>query len=157
MSEWNWWYGEPTGDPGKDCDCMGPAPGGHHDDPLAGLFETLILIGEICVFIPISLLLAWIFKCNLIITLLIVGIVGIVGIVPSLLIGYMIFMLVDSIKEKILEWWRNLVGRDNVTSSIESGMVCPHCGKQMVLRTGKYGKFWGCSSFPRCRHTEPYK
>jgi len=33
---------------------------------------------------------------------------------------------------------------------------CPKCGETMVLRTAKSGnnkwkKFWGCSSFPKCR------
>ena len=31
------------------------------------------------------------------------------------------------------------------------------CGAKMVLRNGKYGKFYGCSTFPRCKQTQPYK
>lgn len=27
---------------------------------------------------------------------------------------------------------------------------CPFCGNQLVLRKGKYGAFWGCSSYPKC-------
>jgi restriction system protein len=39
--------------------------------------------------------------------------------------------------------------------------LCPTCGAKMVLRTAKKGqnageKFWGCSSFPKCRATKPY-
>ena len=30
---------------------------------------------------------------------------------------------------------------------------CPFCGSALVLRQGQYGKFWGCSSYPRCRFT----
>lgn len=30
---------------------------------------------------------------------------------------------------------------------------CPLCGAQLVLRNGKYGSFWGCSSYPKCRYT----
>ncbi len=30
---------------------------------------------------------------------------------------------------------------------------CPRCSSQMILRTGKYGKFYGCSRFPYCRGT----
>jgi ssDNA-binding Zn-finger/Zn-ribbon topoisomerase 1 len=26
----------------------------------------------------------------------------------------------------------------------------------MVLRSGKYGQFWGCSGYPRCRNTKPF-
>lgn len=30
---------------------------------------------------------------------------------------------------------------------------CPECSELMVRRSGKYGKFWGCPNFPRCRGT----
>ena len=36
----------------------------------------------------------------------------------------------------------------------EDKKVCPECGEEMVLREGKYGKFWGCSGYPECKHTE---
>lgn len=29
-------------------------------------------------------------------------------------------------------------------------VICPDCGSLMVLRDGQYGKFWGCSQFPKC-------
>lgn len=29
--------------------------------------------------------------------------------------------------------------------------ICPRCGGQLVERNGKYGKFIGCSNFPKCR------
>ncbi|MBI2593234.1 type I DNA topoisomerase [Candidatus Daviesbacteria bacterium] len=31
---------------------------------------------------------------------------------------------------------------------------CPKCGKQLIVRTGKFGKFLACSGFPECKHTE---
>ena len=34
-----------------------------------------------------------------------------------------------------------------------SGEVCPRCGSPLVARSGKYGKFIGCSSYPKCRYT----
>lgn len=30
---------------------------------------------------------------------------------------------------------------------------CPLCGSDLVLRNGKYGWFWGCTAYPRCRFT----
>jgi restriction system protein len=33
-------------------------------------------------------------------------------------------------------------------------LICSKCGSPMVMRAGKRGKFLGCSSFPKCRHTE---
>lgn len=34
---------------------------------------------------------------------------------------------------------------------------CPFCGNELVLRRGKYGKFWGCSTYPQCKFTRPLK
>lgn len=31
---------------------------------------------------------------------------------------------------------------------------CPRCGGKLVLRDGKYGDFYGCSNYPRCRYTQ---
>lgn len=30
---------------------------------------------------------------------------------------------------------------------------CPFCGSELVQRKGKYGMFWGCSAYPKCRFT----
>ena len=34
------------------------------------------------------------------------------------------------------------------------GTTCPFCGSPLVLRNGKYGRFWGCSSYPKCKFTK---
>lgn len=36
---------------------------------------------------------------------------------------------------------------------IEKAKVCPKCGNILVKRKGQYGKFYGCSNFPKCRYT----
>ena len=36
------------------------------------------------------------------------------------------------------------------------GRMCPECGKELVIRYGRYGKFISCSGFPDCRHTEAW-
>ena len=36
------------------------------------------------------------------------------------------------------------------------GRLCPECGKDLVIRYGRYGKFISCSGFPECRHTEAW-
>ncbi|MGD9496157.1 MAG: type I DNA topoisomerase [Armatimonadota bacterium] len=33
------------------------------------------------------------------------------------------------------------------------GEACPECGKDLVVREGKRGKFIGCSGYPKCRYT----
>jgi DNA topoisomerase I len=32
--------------------------------------------------------------------------------------------------------------------------ICSECGKNLVVRMGKFGKFLACSGFPDCKHTE---
>jgi len=32
---------------------------------------------------------------------------------------------------------------------------CPKCSKPLIIRLGKFGRFYACSGFPKCRHTEP--
>mgnify|MGYP001371947630 CR=1 FL=1 len=35
--------------------------------------------------------------------------------------------------------------------------LCPECQSPLIIRMGRYGKFYGCSNFPKCRFTEPFK
>ncbi|CAN5802096.1 hypothetical protein BH23CHL2_BH23CHL2_20500 [soil metagenome] len=37
-----------------------------------------------------------------------------------------------------------------------TGDDCPECGKPLVYKLGKFGKFIGCSGFPECRFTQPF-
>lgn len=30
---------------------------------------------------------------------------------------------------------------------------CPYCGGELVVRKGKYGSFYGCSNYPKCKFT----
>lgn len=32
-------------------------------------------------------------------------------------------------------------------------LVCPECGGGVKKRNGRFGEFWGCGNFPRCRFT----
>ncbi len=38
---------------------------------------------------------------------------------------------------------------------VVEGRTCPKCDSPLVIRQGKYGKFVGCSAYPKCRHIEP--
>jgi len=35
--------------------------------------------------------------------------------------------------------------------------ICPKCGAPLLIRLGKYGKFYACSKFPKCKYTESLK
>lgn len=34
------------------------------------------------------------------------------------------------------------------------GMKCPECGGDVVERTGRYGAFYACANYPKCRYTK---
>jgi hypothetical protein len=40
---------------------------------------------------------------------------------------------------------------------MESAGICPKCGGSLVVRSGRYGMFYGCSGYPDCRYTRPYQ
>jgi DNA topoisomerase I len=46
----------------------------------------------------------------------------------------------------------------NVKNMVEpTSEVCEKCGKSMVIRLGRYGKFLACSGYPDCKATRPLK
>jgi DNA topoisomerase-1 len=42
----------------------------------------------------------------------------------------------------------------NMTQASEE--TCPKCGRPMVIRVGRFGKFLACSGYPDCKTTMPY-
>ncbi len=34
--------------------------------------------------------------------------------------------------------------------------LCPECGNVVILKNGRYGKFWGCTGYPKCRFTDDF-
>lgn len=48
-------------------------------------------------------------------------------------------------------------GADRVKIEAETtDQKCPECGSPIVIRTGRFGKFYSCSTFPTCRFTKPF-
>lgn len=43
-----------------------------------------------------------------------------------------------------------------VVKEQEKPRTCPQCGAFLHVRTGRFGKFWACSAYPKCKYTEPY-
>jgi len=39
----------------------------------------------------------------------------------------------------------------------KTGDNCPKCGKPLVIKTGRFGKFIACSGYPECRHTQSFQ
>lgn len=38
---------------------------------------------------------------------------------------------------------------------VETDVICERCGRRMVVKSGKFGKFLACPGFPECRNTKP--
>ncbi len=51
-------------------------------------------------------------------------------------------------KDKVLQ-------KTDVTNLGESGEMCPDCGRPLVFKLGKYGKFLSCSGYPECTFAKP--
>jgi len=54
--------------------------------------------------------------------------------------------------EKKLQEKYESVEKQNLTE--ETGQLCEKCGKPMVTRYGRFGKFIACSGFPECKNTK---
>lgn len=39
--------------------------------------------------------------------------------------------------------------------TVVEGRECPKCNSPLVIKQGPYGKFIGCSAYPKCKHIEP--
>lgn len=42
----------------------------------------------------------------------------------------------------------------NVRKRKIKSLICPNCGGKLVFRKGAYGKFYGCSNFPKCKFSK---
>lgn len=42
--------------------------------------------------------------------------------------------------------------KEAITEKVDK--TCPKCGKPLIVRWGRYGKFLACSGFPDCKHSE---
>jgi DNA topoisomerase-1 len=39
----------------------------------------------------------------------------------------------------------------------KTNQKCPECGSPIVIKLGRYGKFYACSNFPKCKYTKALK
>ncbi len=48
-----------------------------------------------------------------------------------------------------------LSGKKVAVPVIESDVVCEKCGRKMVVKTSRFGKFLACPGYPECKNTKP--
>lgn len=58
----------------------------------------------------------------------------------------------DPFKDVLSQAERNM--KDLKHEKIETDVPCLRCGKPMVIRWGRHGKFFACSAYPECRYTQ---
>jgi ribosomal protein L37AE/L43A len=53
-----------------------------------------------------------------------------------------------------VEYREKLVKRSEIRRQLEElRPLCPECQTPMVERSGRYGDFWGCPRYPKCKGT----
>ena len=57
--------------------------------------------------------------------------------------------------EKELAEKEKTLSKADVTNLGDSDEKCPDCGKTLVFKLGKYGKFLSCSGYPDCKYAKP--
>lgn len=57
----------------------------------------------------------------------------------------------DNLEKKYKE-----VSKKDFIKEEKTDRRCPKCGAPLVIKFSRFGKFYACSNFPKCRYTEPY-
>lgn len=61
-----------------------------------------------------------------------------------------IYEMLCRIKENQVSDGKHVENVIKMRKDIENG-ICPRCKGELVVRNGKYGKFLGCSNYPKCK------
>ena len=49
----------------------------------------------------------------------------------------------------------SLTGKRVKVPEVESDVICDKCGRKMVVKTSRFGKFLACPGYPECKNTKP--
>lgn len=50
---------------------------------------------------------------------------------------------------------KSLDGQRVKVPDVETDVVCENCGRKMVIKSGRFGKFLACPGYPECKNTKP--
>ena len=64
------------------------------------------------------------------------------------------------VKDFYLDFNKELIKAEEEIDKIEikdevTDVICEKCGKNLVVKTGRYGKFMACPGYPECKNTKP--
>jgi DNA topoisomerase-1 len=66
---------------------------------------------------------------------------------------------VKTLKDFYLPFEKNLRQKEKEVKKKDTAektdKICPECQAPLLIRLGRYGKFYACSGFPACKHTAP--
>lgn len=62
----------------------------------------------------------------------------------------------DDIYKSLLNAQAEISNREHIENIRQTQVelkkgICPRCGGKLVERQGQYGKFYGCSNYPKCK------
>ena len=49
----------------------------------------------------------------------------------------------------------DLTGKRIKVPEVETDVICDKCGRNMVVKSGRFGKFLACPGYPECKNTKP--
>ena len=49
----------------------------------------------------------------------------------------------------------DLTGKRIKVPDVETDVLCEKCGRKMIVKTGRFGKFLACPGYPECKNTKP--
>ena len=65
---------------------------------------------------------------------------------------------VEAIKNFYVPFEKNLLIKEKTVEKRDltekTDKICPECQGPMIIRLGRFGRFYACSKFPNCKHTE---
>jgi hypothetical protein len=67
-----------------------------------------------------------------------------------IVIGGILEIIIDCFNKKVDKFGDSLRNKLN-KSKVDK---CPYCGGRLIEKSGQYGKFYGCSNYPRCKFTK---
>jgi len=67
----------------------------------------------------------------------------------------------EAIKEFYVPFEKNLAEKNKTVEkssqvSQETDEVCPDCGEKLFIKLGRFGKFYACGGYPKCKYTKPF-
>ncbi len=61
----------------------------------------------------------------------------------------------DDLETTLAKAKEDMAGQKIVLEEDKTDIPCEKCGRMMIIKTGRYGKFLACPGYPECKNTKP--